>query len=68
MDGKSSTTIALTPEAFRRFWFRYLEYPTETNLTKYAETDPDASAALVGVEQEIAEYWPIMVEECNRDG
>ncbi len=58
--------VVLTEAAFRRFWFRFLEYPLEERLAEYAEGDPDASAALAEARDEIAEYWPMLVEECRR--
>jgi hypothetical protein len=58
--------VILTKAAFRRFWFRYCEYAPEEKLIEYAEKDPDASAALGAAEDEIAEYWPMLVEECRR--
>ncbi len=60
------TTVPLTLEAFRRFWFRYSEMD-EARVTEYAKTDPDASTALDSANAEIAEYWPMLVEECNRN-
>jgi hypothetical protein len=67
--GKPPTTdpgVILTREAFARFWFRYAESAPEARLVEYAEKDPDASAFLAATREEIAEYWPMLVEECQR--
>jgi hypothetical protein len=64
MEATVTDHIVLTPQAFRRFWFRYCEM-NEDRMRQYAETDPEVEAALSGTLAEIEEYWPMLVEECN---
>ena len=61
-----SEDVILTREAFARFWFRYDESPVEAQLAEYAQSYPAARATLERLHAEIAEYWPMLVEECRR--
>jgi len=60
----SDEPIPLTRAAFERFWFRYDE-ADEAKLIEYAQTYPAAAATLAILRAEVAEWWPILVHECE---
>jgi hypothetical protein len=62
--------IVLSEAAFRRFWFRDLEFAPEGQLRECAKAGPSADAAvwaLREVDRDAAEYWPMLLEECRRE-
>jgi hypothetical protein len=61
----SEDAIRLTREAFERFWFRYCE-ADKARLFLHAQTDVDAEKQLDTLMGEVAEYWPMLVQECER--
>ena len=70
-------SVTLTSEAFRRFWFRYSE-TDEVRLRAWISEHPEHNGdctkqshtcpicLLASLEEDIATYWPLIVEECRR--